>query len=139
MTIDDVMPKICEAAAAAVEGYAKVTGEDAGEDVPESFIQSFVFDQLGKTGVTMTLESNCRKLSDWNNEGRMRRQMPPTDENALAAALRELNRNSRVDLVLFDGATPAFGTTRSRREGGYPQDIGRPSPVCRAPGTAAKP
>ena len=39
MTIDDVMPKICEAAAAAVEGYAKVTGEDAGEDVPESFIQ----------------------------------------------------------------------------------------------------
>src|SRR5262249_41706473 len=105
MTIDDLMPKICEAAAAAVEGYAKVTGEDAGEDVPESFIQSFVFDQLGKTGVTMTDESNCRKLSDWNNEGRMRRQMPPTDENALAAALRELNRNSRVDLVLFDGGS----------------------------------
>jgi hypothetical protein len=101
MTLDLAMPRICETAAEAVYRYAEISGEDPGDDMPESFLTAFVFEKLGSETM-MTVETNCKKLWRWNQDigKRCSKAISPADnEGVLEEIVRELP-NGRVDLVI---------------------------------------
>jgi hypothetical protein len=49
-----------------VHPYAEASGLLPDEDMPECFLAAFVFDHLGDE-VTMTIETNSRKLIGWSD------------------------------------------------------------------------
>jgi hypothetical protein len=65
--IEETARRVCAEIASAVEKYVNVSG---ASDLPEHFVQSYVFANLGDV-LTMTLETNSSKLWEWN--GRLRR------------------------------------------------------------------
>jgi hypothetical protein len=102
MRLDEVMPRICKAAAQAVYRYIEVS-LDPCDEPPEYFLSSFVFDKLGSE-YTMALETKTKKLQEWNEEiHKMLGKPPPQPEHqkAIEKAVEQLP-NKRVDLILFD-------------------------------------
>lgn len=89
MKLDDVMPEICKSAAQAVYRYVEVS-RDPYDRPPEYFLSSFVFDKLG-TKYTMTLESDAKKLRDWNAEiHKMHGTAPRSeDQRAIEEAIQQ--------------------------------------------------
>ena len=69
-----VMTMVCKTAAKAVHRYAEVSGLTPGWDMPEPFITGYIFDRLNLPDVSMTLESNFKKLWDWNEHGHQRQR-----------------------------------------------------------------
>lgn len=99
-----ILDNVCRTAAAAVYRYVELSGEDPGDDMPESFVSAYVFNQLGTTA---TLETNIRKLFEWNRDQRARMQSnvdlgeEDIAEVSLSEVLKRLNGRPRVDMVLF--------------------------------------
>ena len=102
--INLTVQKICDAGAAAMFRYAKISGEDPFDDMPEHFLQSYTMDHLGDE-FTATIETGLSKLSTWNKDIRKRNRLPPLpDEDTLQLlALAEILGAPRVDMVLFEG------------------------------------
>ena len=100
---------VCHLAAEAAFRYVEISGEDPGQDMPESFLSSFVFDRVGATA---TLETSIGKLFEWNRDQRLRTVDRVTAmeevvaEVSLPLVLESLNGRPRVDLVLFQGESP---------------------------------
>ena len=101
-----VLKRVCELAADAVRQYVEISGEDPGDDMPEAFLSSSVFERVRTTA---TLETNIKKLFEWNRSQWARpSQNRATRSEAIAeislpAILEKLNGRPRVDLVLFEG------------------------------------
>jgi hypothetical protein len=104
--IDKVVQSICDAGISAMRRYAEISGE-APDDLPEYFMSSFVFDRIG-SNLPMTLETRLSKLSEWNNDTRKARGLPPysAEEEAKLLVLAEELRKPRVDMVLFRREKP---------------------------------
>ena len=106
-TVDDVMQKVCRYAAEAVRRYVDISGTTPG-DMPEYFMNSYVFDKLGSE-ITLTLETGTTELKSWDADTKARRSSKADVSNlvALKAAVQRLDRSGRIDLVAFDGQSQA--------------------------------
>jgi hypothetical protein len=105
--IQAIVKKLCEAGAAAIHRYAKVSGENPFDDMPEHFLQAFILDHLGDE-VTLTIETGFSKLILWNDHARRRQGVPPlreTEKAELIAAAQNIGL-PRIDIVVFDEAHP---------------------------------
>jgi len=104
--IDKVMLRICDAGATAMTRYAEVSGE-APDDLPEYFMSSFIFSKIGND-IGATLETGFIKLSEWNDDVRILRQLFPrsAEDKARFLALQEGSRRPRIDMALFQSENP---------------------------------
>ena len=102
--LDNNMKLICQYAAKAVSRYSQVSGLRPTE-MPEYFMPAYIFDKLGSK-LTMTLESSSKQLIGWNEERRQKlRAIPNVVRKSLEETLKSLDRNGRIDLVVFDGSS----------------------------------
>ncbi len=99
--IDDFMNLFCRAGADAIFRYVEVSGEGPA-DMPEYFLPAMILQQLGST-ISMTLETRFSKLSEWNNNARVRHCLSrlPNEEQDLLHLAEEVG-SPRVDMVVYD-------------------------------------
>ena len=102
MQLAYAMQKICRTAAAAVCRYAAVSATSPGKDLPERFVTAFVCDRLGYE-MTITLETNARKLLDWDLDLRtkLKLPLPENPDEEFASSVAALGYRPRVDMVLW--------------------------------------
>jgi hypothetical protein len=103
MDVDKVLGKFCDAGALAMRRYAEVSGESP-DDLPEYFMPAVILDRIGDE-ITATLETRFSKLSEWNDDARLRdnkSRRSPDEEAELLVLAEELGR-PRVDMVLYAG------------------------------------
>jgi hypothetical protein len=99
--ISETAIRICDQAAGAIEKYSWISGSGV-DDLPEYFLAANVLIALGDV-LTMTLETNSRKLWEWHIDQRqrwdhedLRDKQPPAEYNPTVGG-------RRADLVLFQG------------------------------------
>jgi hypothetical protein len=95
---------VCDAAAEAVHRYAEISGLSPREDLTESFVVNFVFDELGDL-LPMTAETNLRKLWRWHLDHTHTRWSREKEDQELPVITSELGQRL-VDLVLYTGTSP---------------------------------
>lgn len=101
-SIEETAIRVCDEIAGAIERYASISGEYP-DDLPESFIGSCVFANLGPV-LTMTMETNAKKLWEWNANARGRWNKDPTaplpDQ---PSDYKAKFQRKRADLVVYKG------------------------------------
>jgi hypothetical protein len=93
--------RICNAVASAIEVYSAVSGADH-DDLPESFIQSYVFVELSHV-LTMTLETNYSKLWEWNAHSIWRKTKPSPVFTLPKPPPEFKEKSGRSDMIIFQG------------------------------------
>ena len=95
--ITESITRVCDEYGKAIERYDYCTG---GEQPPEQFIASYVVSGLADV-LTMTAETNSRKLWEWNQESKFRHSQQPT-LHIIQDYISKFG-HKRVDLVIYMG------------------------------------
>jgi hypothetical protein len=99
--ITEAAIRICDQTAGAIEKYAGISGSGV-DDLPEYFLAAYVLMALGDV-LTMTLETNSRKLWDWHIDIRQRWDRAVRKEEPAPREYNPTVGGRRADLVLFQG------------------------------------